>query len=333
MDGVLVIDKPAGPTSHDIVSRIRKALRAKKVGHTGTLDPVATGVLPLVVGKATKVARYLSGSAKTYRATLRLGVNTTTLDGEGDVVQERPVDVGEPRLSEALERFVGDIEQIPPMYSAKKVDGKRLYELARKGLEIEREPKPVHVSRIDLLDFAPPLVTIEVSCSAGTYVRVLAQDIGEVLGCGAYLHELRRTAAGPFTLDDAIPIDEAENDPDAARARMLPLDRALAGLRRINVPASIGKMVVSGYQLSVADLRTLDTPEFSEGDPITLGLDGGGLIAITTSLMPSDDLMRSRRDKRALKTERVSGQSIAVDSPQTGTIPQGPAAPTNRTGR
>jgi tRNA pseudouridine55 synthase len=182
MDGILVIDKPAGPTSHDVVQQVRTLLRQKKVGHTGTLDPVATGVLPLVIGRATKVARYLTGGDKTYVATVRLGVATDTLDSAGEVLEERPVEADESTVRETIAGFVGEIEQLPPMYSAKKVDGKRLYELARKGVEVERETKRVTVHRIDVKACNLPDVTIEVACSAGTYLRALALDIGEELG-------------------------------------------------------------------------------------------------------------------------------------------------------
>jgi tRNA pseudouridine55 synthase len=305
MDGVLVIDKPKGPTSHDIVAQIRKALREKKVGHTGTLDPVATGVLPLVLGSATKIARYLSGGDKTYRATLRLGVTTTTLDSEGEQVQERQVTCSEADVRRVVGSFVGAIDQIPPMYSAKKMQGTRLYELARQGVEIEREAKRVHIYESLVVSVDLPEVTVDVRCSAGTYVRVLAQDVGERLGCGGHLSALRRLAAGPFTLADGITIEELVENPDAARSRILPMTRALGMLPRIDVPPDIGRMIADGYQLCVADLRTLDTPEFATDATLALGLDGGDVIAVARSLIASSELSTLRRDQRALKTERV----------------------------
>ena len=305
MDGVLVIDKPKGPTSHDVVSAIRKSLGEKKVGHTGTLDPAATGVLPLVLGKATKVARYLSGSTKRYEAVFHFGKTTTTLDGEGDTLEERPVEITEEQVREALTELVGDIEQLPPMYSAKKVQGKRLYELARQGVHVEREPKKVHIDFIELLDFTGDEARVDVRCSAGTYVRVLAGDVGEKLGCGAYLKVLRRTEVGPFTLQDAVTLEDVVDHPDDVLDRVLPLTRALGGLPRIDLPNYMGRMVVSGHQLSVADLRALDTPTFEPDQALTLGLDGGELIAVARSLLSSEALSTSRRDERALKTERV----------------------------
>jgi len=305
MDGILVIDKPAGPTSHDIVASVRRVLKEKTVGHTGTLDPSATGVLPLVLGSASKVARYLSGGDKIYRATLRLGVATTTLDAEGAVVAERPVTVGNDEVFAALKSFEGEIHQMPPMYSAKKVDGKRLYELARKGVEIAREPKKVTIHSIAVLELALPDVTVEVKCSAGTYLRVLAADLGDKLGCGGHLKVLRRIAAGAFSIDDAIGLDALVADLSLAQKHLLPVSRGLAAMPRISVPTHIGKLVASGYQLTVADLKALDTPELDTDTAVALWLDSGELLAVARTLFPASELNASRRDRRALKTERV----------------------------
>jgi tRNA pseudouridine55 synthase len=307
VDGILVIDKPVGPTSHDIVDEVRKLLRQKKVGHTGTLDPVATGVLPLVLGKATKIARYLTGGDKAYRATFRLGVTTDTLDGAGEVIEEKPVEVDEDRVREVLTRFVGAIDQIPPMYSAKKQDGKRLYELARQGVEVEREPKPVTVYAIDLLECALPDFTVEVRCSAGTYVRVLAQDVGEALGCGGHLHALRRTAAGPFDEKDAVTLETIENVDDIGQ-HILPIARGLRDAPSIHMPMHLARMVASGHQLTVADMKSLDVPEFGKDQLVALWLDSGDLLAVTRSEIASAELSGSRREERALKTERVLAQ-------------------------
>jgi len=194
---------------------------------------------------------------------------------------------------------------VPPMYSAKKIDGKKLYELARKGIEVERQAKKVTVHRIELTGFNAPELTFEVKCSAGTYVRVLAHDLGEKLGCGAHLKALRRTEAGPFQIDQAITLEAAVSDPAAALKRVLPLTHALAQLPRIDVSADIGRMIVSGHQLSVADLRVVDTPDFALDQALALGIDGGDVIAVVRSEMASSELSCSRRDRRALKTERV----------------------------
>ena len=306
MDGVLVIDKPHGPTSHDVVAKVRRALHVDKVGHTGTLDPMATGVLPLVLGQGTKLARYLTGGDKSYRATVTLGVTTRTLDAEGEVVATLPTDgITEAQVIAALAPLRGAIEQVPPMYSAKKIEGKKLYELARQGVEVAREAKHVRVHALSLAKFTGDTVVVDVTCSAGTYVRVLAQDIGLALGCGAHLSALRRTAAGPFCLAQAMDLGAALADPKAALARVLPLAHALSGLRRIDVSPDVGRSIVRGHQLSVADLRVLDTPSFALDEPLALGLDGGCLIAVARAELASDELPCARRDRRALKTERV----------------------------
>lgn len=311
MDGVLVIDKPQGPTSHDVVAKVRRGLNIDKVGHTGTLDPMATGVLPLVLGRGTKLAQYLTGGDKSYRATLRLGISTTTLDAEGEVTATRDVADASPEAIEAaLAPLRGVIAQVPPMYSAKKIDGRKLYELARKGVEVVREAKTVTVHALTLIDVQGHDVTIDVTCSAGTYVRVLAQDIGEHLGAGAHLTALRRTAAGPFGLDAAISLEEALADPALAKTKILPLSHALGGLGRISVGRDIGRQIVRGHQLSVADLRTLDTPSFMLDEPLALSVEDGSLIAVARAEVASDELPCARRDRRALRTERVLVQGL-----------------------
>jgi tRNA pseudouridine55 synthase len=308
MDGILVIDKSVGPTSHDVVDAVRKILQQKKVGHTGTLDPLATGVLPLVLGRATKIARYLTGGDKKYRATFRLGITTQTLDAEGEVQDTRPVNVDEGAVRKALAAFVGEVEQVPPMYSAKKIEGKRLYELARKGVEVERQPKRVRIYAIELIAWASPDITVDVHCSAGTYVRVLAQDVGERLGCGGHLKQLRRTAAGPFSVTDAVTLEALEADPQSVSDHILPVARGLTDAPAIHVPLHAARMIASGHQLTVADLKTLDVPEFGSDQLVALWLDDGQLFAVARAVIASVQLPSSRRDQRALKTERVLAQ-------------------------
>ena len=206
--GVLVIDKPGGMTSHDVVMRVRRILGAKKVGHTGTLDPMATGLLPLCIGGATKIARFLEGGDKEYRATIKFGIETDTYDAEGKVVAESDTSgVSEEMVVEALAQFRGKIQQIPPMYSAVKIGGTPLYKLARKGITVEREPKEVDISSIDVEEFTMPLLTMRIACSKGTYIRTLCHDLGSAVGCGAHLVALRRTRSGHFSLKDAITLD------------------------------------------------------------------------------------------------------------------------------
>ncbi len=238
IDGVLVLDKPVGPTSHDVVGRVRRALGQSRVGHTGTLDPAATGVLVVCLGRATKLVRFLQAGRKTYAATMLLGVETDSQDADGQVVAEIDASgVDERSLCEALTGFQGDITQIPPMVSAVKVDGERLHAKARRGEVVDREPRPVTVHELVLDAFEPgerATASFLVTCSTGTYVRTLAHDVGQHLGVGGSLTALRRVANGPFTLDDAITLDELDAladaggladrvlDPAAALARMLP---------------------------------------------------------------------------------------------------------------
>ncbi len=211
INGFLVIDKPAGITSHDVVSRVRRILGTRKVGHTGTLDPFATGVLPVAVNEGTKAIPFLDEGIKCYEALMQLGVSTDTLDMTGKVLCECDFSsVSEQQLLGVFKSFTGPIFQIPPMYSAIKQGGQPLYKLARMGQEVERAARPVSIHSIELLSFTPPFVSIRVTCSKGTYVRTLADDIGTMAGCGAALKELRRTASGPFEISAAHTLEELE---------------------------------------------------------------------------------------------------------------------------
>jgi len=253
MNGVLVIDKPKGPTSFDVVRQVRSLLKVKKVGHTGTLDPMATGVLPLCLGEATKVAGYITESNKAYDAVVRLGAETDTQDAEGKVVAEAPVPpLTTARLEEVLGRFRGTFEQVPPMYSAVKVGGKRLYELARAGEEVERAARQVTVYELLLRDFSATHLTLSVRCSKGFFVRTLAYDLGRALGCGAHLEALRRTHSGPFTLAQALPLAEVTElvkQPEALARRLLPLSEALVDLPLVRVSAAEAERVSHGVPL------------------------------------------------------------------------------------
>ncbi|MCX5679569.1 MAG: tRNA pseudouridine(55) synthase TruB [Candidatus Omnitrophica bacterium] len=209
MDGIIVIDKPKGPTSHDIVDIVRKTLHIKKVGHAGTLDPMATGVLVILTGKCTKESSRLSSDDKEYEAELTLGARSDTEDAEGVITDSGKSIYPDPvRIKEAFDAFLGPIEQIPPAYSAVKHKGKKLYELARKGIRVEKEPRKIMILRLDIMEISLPKVRFCVTCSKGTYIRKLAADIGERLGYGAYLSALRRTRSGKFTIAEAITIDK-----------------------------------------------------------------------------------------------------------------------------
>jgi tRNA pseudouridine55 synthase len=260
MNGVLVVDKPKGPTSSDVVQIVRRALKVKKVGHTGTLDPMATGVLPLCLGEATKVAQILTDGSKAYDATVKLGVSTKTLDAEGEVSRTAVVpSLTREAIEQVLERFRGAFLQTPPMYSAVKKDGKRLYELARAGESIERDARPVTVHRLVLNDFSSDELRISVACSKGFFVRTLASDIGDALGCGAHLCALRRTQAGPFTLNQASSLAQLQKEgPEAARSRLVSLEEAVSFLPVVRVSASDVQRVMHGVLIEVGHV---DAPE------------------------------------------------------------------------
>jgi tRNA pseudouridine55 synthase len=207
ISGALVVDKPVGMTSHDVVQAIRNGTGLRRAGHTGTLDPRASGVLVILVGPAVRLSEYVSASDKRYQAIIRLGGSTDTFDGEGLVTLSKdPVNVTETQFEEALKTFIGEIEQTPPPYSAVKVQGRKAYEMAREGEEVELAPRKITVHHLEVLEWAPPEVVIDVHCSSGTYVRSLANDLGVMLGCGAYLVGLRRTKSGRFSLRDSVPL-------------------------------------------------------------------------------------------------------------------------------
>jgi tRNA pseudouridine55 synthase len=228
-EGILLVDKPSGITSHDVVDRIRRIFHIKKVGHAGTLDPMATGLMIILVGKATKTSQYLMSMDKEYTGTMRLGQSTDSQDAEGTVTEERPVpELQESEVLEQMKAFVGDQYQTPPMFSAKKVGGQPLYKLARKGKTVAREPRVIHISRFDLTNFASPEISFLVACSKGTYVRTIAHDLGEKLGCGAHLNVLRRTGIGDFSIESASTLEALrEATPTALRKKLIPVLQAV----------------------------------------------------------------------------------------------------------
>lgn len=240
IDGIVLVDKPAGWSSNGVLQKVRWLFQAQKAGHTGALDPLATGLLPVCLGEATKFTRFLLDADKAYRTTAHLGIRTDTLDAEGEVVARLPVPELPPADIETLlaERFTGPIEQVPPMYSALKRDGKKLYELAREGKTIELEPRPVTINRLEMVEWRSPELTLDVDCTKGTYIRTLVDDIGDALGCGAYVSQLRRLRHGRFSLDQAVSLDslitlqEAEGH-TALDRYLLPLDDLLVDLPKV----------------------------------------------------------------------------------------------------
>ena len=236
VDGVLLLDKPYAMTSNAALQSVRRLLNAQKAGHTGTLDPLASGLLALTFGEATKFSADLLHADKTYVAGIKLGQKTTTGDLEGEFIETRPVQVTRADIEKTLESFRGDILQVPPMFSALKRDGKTLYDLAREGVSIEREARPVRIEKLDILQFADELLTVEVTCSKGTYIRVLAEDIGEALGCGAHLASLRRTKVGTLAIEDSVSLEALESMSIQERLNVLkPLDALMQTLPAVHL--------------------------------------------------------------------------------------------------
>jgi tRNA pseudouridine55 synthase len=283
VDGVLLLDKPAGMTSNTALQKVRRLYRAAKAGHTGTLDPFASGLLPICLGEATKFSQSMLDADKVYLATVRLGVRTATGDPEGAVLETRPVQVGEADVRGILPRFTGELQQTPPMYSALKVAGRPLYDYARQGVEIERRPRPVVVHRLELLDFQGEVFTLRIESGKGLYVRTLAEDLGEALGCGAHLQALVRLAVGPLSIEQAIGLDAIEAmDMPARDASLLPVDALLAHLPRLVLDLESAWQLTHGQAVWRSGLRVGQRLRAYGPDGRLLGLaevDGEGRLA------------------------------------------------------
>lgn len=292
MKGVLLVDKPAGITSHDVVDRIRKAARMRKVGHTGTLDPAATGLLIICLGAATRLSEHLTRLDKVYEGYLRFGVVTDSYDMQGKVLEEHPVPELTPeRIQAEFDKLTGEIEQLPPMVSAVKVGGKRLYKLARKGETVERKPRNVTVHEFSLLGYEAPLAQFRVRCTSGTYVRGLCHDVGAELGCGGALDSLRRTAVGRHNVANAIPVDQF-TCPDDLYDHIIPMGEAL-DLPEIIVRPQSERLLASGGTLRLPELKT-ESP-VSEG-LVQLKSDRGELLALAeVKKTPLDTQVHPRR--------------------------------------
>lgn len=251
MDGIIVIRKEKGYTSHDVVAKLRGILHMKKIGHTGTLDPEAEGVLPVALGKGTRLVELLTEKEKTYEAVMRLGVSTDTQDMTGTILKEQEVSVTEEEIKNAAASFLGEQLQIPPMYSALKVNGKKLYELAREGKEVERKARPVHFYEIEILEICLPLVKMRVSCSKGTYIRTLCHDMGEKLGCGGAMEALLRTKSGDFTLEQSMTLhktEEAVKD-GAIEEKIISVEEVLSSYPSIYARTEGDRLLANGNPL------------------------------------------------------------------------------------
>jgi tRNA pseudouridine55 synthase len=290
MDGILVVDKPSGITSFGVVHNVKRWLRIKKVGHTGTLDPFASGVLPLAINEGTKAVPFLTEEQKEYEAVLKLGIETDTYDRTGKITGVSDLGrflVNEETIRGVMGGFVGRIEQVPPMFSAVKYQGKPLYKLARRGITVKREPRIVEIMNIGVTRIFLPLVTFTVVCSKGTYVRTLAHDIGRELKCGAHLYELHRTRSGPFGLEDAISLRGVKSlaEEGMIEEKIIPLSRVLGGLPKLSVEEELQRRIRRGGQILVRDIRQGLFPRVDRGKPIRVMSSDGDLIAIARAEM------------------------------------------------
>ena len=274
VDGVLLLDKPVGLSSNDALIKAKRLLNAKKAGHTGTLDPFATGLLPLCFGEATKFSQDLLEADKTYETVVHLGIATTTGDTEGETVETCEVNVTQQQIEQALAQFRGEIDQVPPMYSALKRDGKPLYEYARAGITLERDARRVTIHALHLLDYRAPFLTLRVKCSKGTYIRVLGEDIGRALGCGAHLRALRRTQVADLTLDNAVTLDTLADTAEAERIELLSaVDALLASFPPLTLPDELAKRFLQGQRLSLGK-EGIDIPVELQRVRVYRGSDG-----------------------------------------------------------
>ncbi|GBE45378.1 tRNA pseudouridine synthase B [bacterium BMS3Bbin11] len=255
VDGILLLDKCLGISSNRALQQVKHLFNARKAGHTGSLDPLASGLLPLCFGEATKLSQYLLDSDKRYLTTFKLGETTTTCDGEGDVISQKTVNVSSQQLELVLNKYKGVIKQVPPMYSALKKNGQPLYKLARKGIEVKRKPRSVEIFDLSLLAFDAELLTLDVHCSKGFYIRSLAFDIGEGLGCGAHVTELRRTAAGKFDVRDAVKLEQLQEMDDQRRLQqLLPVDAGIDDMPRVSLAQDAWQYFRQGQMVRADDV-------------------------------------------------------------------------------
>ncbi len=308
IDGLLVVDKPEGITSLDVVREIKHRFGVKKAGHIGTLDPFATGVLPIVINEGTKLVPFLREGPKEYEVTLRLGEETNTDDWTGKVVMSKPWEGVQPEKVEALiHTFLGKIRQTPPMFSAIKMQGKPLYRLARKGIEVERKEREVEIYNIQMEKIELPLVHFKVSCSKGTYIRTLGRDIGRKIGCGAHLLRLRRIRSGPFTLGQAITWERLKDlsKPDALHSWLISLSAALPSLPEMIGDEQLVKKVRFGKEMIVQDLSPQTLPAFEKGQWLKMSSPQEGLVAILKSEVKGADIPWADPEVVALRPLRV----------------------------
>lgn len=308
MDGFLNINKPAGWTSHDVVARLRTLLKIKKIGHTGTLDPQATGVLPICLGKATKLAEFLSGADKVYTAVLRLGETTETQDAEGRVLESRPVEgIGDERIKEVVESFQGEVQQLPPMFSAVKINGQPLYKAARAGKEVKRPTRTIRIHHICVLGRDGRDIRFRVACSKGTYIRTLCADIGNLLGVGGHLKQLVRDQSGPFLIGDALTLDEFERRVKEGRSAEVILSpkHIFKEFPILRVNSEGARLVRNGAPIRPRAVEKWPK-EFRTGQHVLVYTSAGHLIALAEALVSKTELNRAKQEECSEK--RVDGR-------------------------
>ena len=307
MDGVLIIDKQAGMTSHDVVSEVKKILGVKKAGHTGTLDPMVTGVLPICLNEATKLAGFLTGEDKEYLATMLLCVKTDTLDIEGKIISQSDNFVTEEEIRAAMAQMVGTIKQVPPAYSAVKYCGKPLYKWARKGVLLDMEPREVKIHSIVIEDISFPRVTFRVVCSKGTYIRTLCSDVGDLLGLGACLYSLRRLRSGYFSEEMGVSLNNYEdnNKKNKLLEKILPMAELLPLLTTIELEDHSAAKLCNGWQPSVEMMKEHDLPFLKAGDMVKFISSSGNLLAVAEMVAPVNKFSEFDGKRQAAKIVRV----------------------------
>ncbi len=308
MDGILIVDKPEGITSLDVAREMKRRFGVKKAGHVGTLDPFATGVLPVVINEGTKLVPFLEEGPKEYEATLKLGEETATDDWTGKVVMSKPLEGIRPEEIEfSVQSFLGKIHQTPPMFSAIKMDGRPLYRLARKGIEVERKEREVEIYGIQMQGIDLPLVRFKVSCSKGTYIRALGRDVGRMIGCGGHLLRLRRTRSGPFTLADAISWEKMKefSDPHLLSPWLISLKAALPDLPEVPGDEHLVKKARQGKKMMVQDLSRQNLPPFEKGEWLKICSLEEELVAVLKSEIRGADILRANPEAVAFRPLRV----------------------------
>ena len=304
MDGILIADKPAGITSFGVVKEVKAILGARKVGHGGTLDPLATGVLPLFINRATKLVPFLMNGTKKYRATMKLGIETDSQDCDGTIIAEsNHIPTDHEQIIRVLSSFTGTGTQIPPMFSALKVRGTPLYKFARKGISLERKPRSIFIHGLRVVDITLPHVTFEVTCSAGTYVRTLCADSGTQLGCGAHLVELTRLQSGLFHLEDAMKLDQLRTtNPDTVpRDNLLSLSKSFKNLPNLIVENNLFALLKKRKTVSVSQAKSFSSTTLNRGDLAKVSSPGDAHIALVHSLIDSHQLCKAAETNQALK--------------------------------